>query len=396
MTLSIRRIVPYGPDDIVNGPVGEWILITLLCVLFMSIAGVALPSRLTQSKYGRVLIGALGLSLGFALYRARRLLHFNFEAFGFVGYVAVILIFGLMFYGLSRLGMDKNTAFPLTYCVMFFSLSVMSPSIFDMIAKTLPILNLIALGCFFWLLGKLVMNMIPKRSRLDKEMRHLEKGHIHQNDERKIDKEIKEEAAEEHDIERYLAPLTNQGVHSVEELEIALKNVLSFLGRNPSIGESSKRGVVEYLKKIAAAKRTFLEKLKKLRDGLERNQKYDERQLHELRTRMKKTKDKRKKTAIQKEWLAEKKKLDVFDFIFSNEKTITREMDEFESCLSHAAHEVAGNNTPQAVVWIKKSHQKLMEVGSKLRRILHFEAYLHKAAKHAEKVMKNERNGRQI
>ncbi len=369
-------------------------MITLLCVLFIAIAGVALPARLTQSRYGRILIGALGLSLGFALYRARDYLHFNFEAFGFIGYALMILVFGLVFYGLTKFGVAKDISFPLTYCVMFFSLNVLSPSIFDVFAKSLPILNLIAFGCFFYLLARIIMKMFSRKPSLAKEMRHLEAGSVHQVDEREIEREIKGEEKEETELARYLTPLTIQNLHSVDNLEIALKNVLSFLARNRALTEESKLGLVAYLRKLAAAKEAFAKRLKVLRDGLDRNQRYDKKQLHELRTRMKKTADKRKKVEIQKEWLTEKKKLELFDFIFSNEKRINGKMGEFESCLGQAVHGLTENNIPQAGIWIKKAQAVLNVIGSALRRIGHFESYLRKAAHQVEERLKNERDGR--
>ena len=134
----------------------------LLCGLFIAIAGAILPKRLSEKRYGKAVTIFVGLILGIGLFRSKKLFNFNLESFRFL---AVFLIFVLMFmvtYGFLKMQFKKEIAVSITYCMIFLTFYIMSPSLFDTFVETLPILNGIFFLAFFYILGKLIFNMVKE------------------------------------------------------------------------------------------------------------------------------------------------------------------------------------------------------------------------------------------
>ncbi len=148
MAVRLRRFIPAAPEEFLEGPLGEWVVITLLCALFIAIAGAVLPKRLTEKRYGKALVICTGLLLGFGLYKAKDIYNFNLESFGFMSIWLIAVLLGMVAFGLFRYGMKPDIAFALTYCVMFLSFSLIAPSLFDSIADSLPFLNSVFFICF--------------------------------------------------------------------------------------------------------------------------------------------------------------------------------------------------------------------------------------------------------
>lgn len=152
--------MPYGPLDLLRGPIGEWIVLILLCGLFIAISGAILPKRLTEKRYGKAVTIFVGLILGIGLFMTRRLYNFNFESFGFLSIFIIIILMFLVTYGLLKMQFNKDMAIGVTYCMIFLTFYIMSPSLFDTFAETLPILNGIFFLTFIYIIGKLIFNML--------------------------------------------------------------------------------------------------------------------------------------------------------------------------------------------------------------------------------------------
>jgi len=241
----------YKPEQFLSNYHG-WIELILFVVLFTSIAGIALPSRLTQGRHGRILIGSLGLILAVALYNAKKLFNFSFESFAFLGIWMVIIVFALVFFGLVRgLGMRADIAFPLTYCTVFVSFLAIKPTLYDSIATFLPILNGIFIVGFIYLLFQLLSKMFmhSKSPRfVAKQMERFE------NPEKgRIDKEIRDDRREQKLIKRQTMKITNKEIQSIEDMEKYLEQVIDIVEKNgANLDEHQKSEVVSSLQKIGA------------------------------------------------------------------------------------------------------------------------------------------------
>lgn len=158
MAVGLRRFMPHGPLELLRGPVGEWIVLILLCGLFIAIAGAILPKRLTEKRYGKAVTTFVGLILGIGLFMSKKLLNFNLESFGFLAIFIIIILMFLVTYGLLKMQFNKDMAIGITYCMIFLTFYVMTPSLFDAIADSLPILNGIFFLTFFYIIGKTLFN----------------------------------------------------------------------------------------------------------------------------------------------------------------------------------------------------------------------------------------------
>lgn len=162
MSITLRRFMPYGPLELLRGPIGEWVVLILLCGLFIAIAGAILPKRLTEKRYGKAVTIFVGLILGIGLFMSKKLFNFNLESFGFLAVFLIIILMFLVTYGLLKMQFNKDMAVGIAYCMIFLTFYIMSPSLFDTFAETLPILNGIFFLTFFYILGKLIFNMVKE------------------------------------------------------------------------------------------------------------------------------------------------------------------------------------------------------------------------------------------
>jgi len=152
--------MPYDPLELLRGPIGEWVVLILLCGLFIAIAGAVLPKRLTEGRYGKAVTIIVGLILGIGLFMTRKLYNFNLESFGFLAIFIIIILMFLVAYGLLKMHFNKDMAIGISYCMIFLTFYIMSPSLFDTFAETLPILNGIFFFTFIYIIGKFIYNML--------------------------------------------------------------------------------------------------------------------------------------------------------------------------------------------------------------------------------------------
>ena len=160
MPIRLRKFLPYEPLELLKGPIGEWVVLILLCGLFIAIAGAVLPKRFTEGRYGKAVTIIVGLILGVGLFMTRKLYNFNFESFGFLAIFIIIILMFLVTYGLLKMHFNNDMAIGISYCMIFLTFYIMSPSLFDTFANTLPILNGIFFLTFFYIIGKLIYNML--------------------------------------------------------------------------------------------------------------------------------------------------------------------------------------------------------------------------------------------
>ena len=128
----------------------------LLCGLFIAIAGAIFPKCLSEKRYGKAVTIFVGLILGIGLF------NFNLESFRFLAVFLIIVLMFLVTYGFLKMQFKKEIAVSITYCMIFLTFYIMSPSLFDTFVETLPILNGIFFLAFFYILGKLIFNMVKE------------------------------------------------------------------------------------------------------------------------------------------------------------------------------------------------------------------------------------------
>jgi hypothetical protein len=393
MAIHLRRFLPAAPEEFLEGPIGEWVIIILLCGLFIAICGAVLPKRLTEKRYGKALVVFLGLILGAGLYMAKDLYNFNFESFGFAAIWIIIFLVGLVSFGLFRFGMRIDTAFALTYCVMYLSFAMLTPNLFDSIADSFPLINLITLIAFVYLLIRIMMRIFLRNKTTDHAAFEFKHDKIPPTDQAEIDKELKIDQEEKKDLKKKTNKLTNIELHKIEDIEKLVKQIIFTLKKNPSMTEEERKDISVMLNKIAAKKKDFLYGLKILDHHIQKYQRGDEQQIHELKVRFAEAKDKKKKAEIKKELDFEKRKIEIFEFMKRDKNRLIEFLAFFEKGIYNAVQYLRQSNVPESINHLTMINQKLGTMKAILKQLTGFVSYLVKYSKKEEKILKKEGQG---
>jgi len=386
--------MPVDPHELLSGTYGEWVKIILFCGLFIALAGAVLPKRLTEKRYGKALTVFTGLILGLGLYTAQNLYNFNFESFGFLAIWLIVILTAFVTFGLMRMGMRKDIALSLTYCVMFLTFFLMTPSIYDSIAGSFPILNLAFLLAFLYLAGTLFYKMFAHKKDTLKSAKELKGVEITQPDEPEIKKEIESEEREEKDMKHKTLKLTKTELRDVERIDHYLKQIISTLEKSDTFTEDEKQQIANALLTIGRTKEDIERGLELLKRHIE-NYKYTDRSKQaELRDRFKKAGTKEKRKEIQKEWLLEKRKIEIYFFIDSENAKILQFLKTFDS-LIHKSVDLMSQNKPAAAAQvIQLARKHLATIKDILIKLKKYEKYILKVSGKTQRIMKQEKQGK--
>ena len=132
--------------------------------IFFGIAKVTLGNRFEGRGGKAIIIGVgLGLSTGFLL--MERTLNFSLRSFGPLAVAIILILVGFVFYNLLlSLGFNHTNSICLAYIIDYLSLKLVSPTIFDWIAQTVPFINgILGLG-FLIALIKLFFSLLSRSS----------------------------------------------------------------------------------------------------------------------------------------------------------------------------------------------------------------------------------------
>jgi len=382
MAVYLRQFIPWKPDDIIHGPYGDWIILILLCGMFIAIAGAVLPKRLTEKRYGKALVVFAGLILGIGLFSARKVYKFNFESFGFIAIWLILLMMVMIVYGLTKVGMNKTTAAPLTYCVIFLSFFMLSPSIFDTISQTMPLLNGIFIFSFIFLIGKLFWNFINPKPTVEHETKDLKHSNIDPEDADIIDAEIVEDKSQIREIKKETINPTKKEIKSIEQVDKDIIDIIHILEKSGNnLNRENKDLIAKELMDIGKIKEHFLITLDRLKRF---NLKYkiaDHKRVNELRERFHKAEDRNKKILIQKEWTFEKKKADIIQFVERETDSIKSFFQIFEKFIGRAITLIKLQRIKESIQALNYSRTHLDKIKDTLKTMKRYEFYLMKIDK---------------
>jgi len=394
MAVHLRRFIPYAPEKLLEGPVGDWIIIILLCGLFIAIAGAVLPKRLTENRAGKALTIFIGLILGIGLYMAKGIYNFNFESFGFLGIWLIVVLCGMVTFGLFKFGMRPDIAFALTYCVIFLSFSLITPSLFDSIAESFPFLNLIFFGTFFYLLGFILLKIFFRKKTVENESRALKQESIDPTDRPEIDREINTEKKEKNNLKRKTLKLTKQEINNIDDIDKLLNDIIIHLKKHRTLSRDDLQELSDIIRKISGKRNDFENGLLLLRKHTDAYTNGDYLMIQKLEERLGKTDDPYKKEKIIKEIKAAEHKKRIYDFMKHYESKIKKFLQSFEALLVHAINMIRHNNIPEALNHVKSAKNLLGTMSDTLKRLKHYEKELLAFTKQEEKILKKEEQGK--
>ena len=374
--------------DYLQGNLGEWFFLILFSVLFMAIAGIVLPKRLTEHRFGKTLVVSLGLLLGLGLFSARKIFHFNFESFGFLGLGIVIFLLGIVTFGLARIGMRKDLAISFSYCMMFLTFRMVSPSLYDAIAESLPILNLLFVLTFLYFGGNLLFKIfgsIKKHGYLEQ----AEKNVSLLDNESEFDREFKDEKKEERDVKKRIIRFTRSEISSVEKIEKLIEELILTIRNHPHLNQSDVQEILHLLERIGKKKHDFMKSMAYLKEYINKNQSQDKQRIEELRQRLNSTKNGIIKKEIEQELLLEKKKMDIYAFILNEEKRIVDFLNFFSKNLLHVSQYLRIQNNQGALNLLALFKNKMGTMREHIEKLLRYEKYLKTLIKKEEKILKS-------
>lgn len=394
MAISLRRFIPAAPEEFLEGPIGEWVIIILLCGLFIAVCGAVLPKRLIEKRYGKALVVFLGLILGVGLYMSKDMYNFNFESFGFVAIWIIIFLVGLVTFTLFRWGMKIDTAFALTYCVMYLTFAMLTPSLYDSIADSFPLMNLIFLIVFGYLGIRILMKIFSKNKTTENAAFEFKHNNIPPVDQAEIDRELQTDKDEKKNLKKKTTKLTNIELYKIEDIEKLVSQIIITLKKNPSITEEEREDIYVLLNKIITKKKDFVYGLQILDRHIEKYERGDEKQINELNTRYVEAKDKKKKAEIRKELDFEKKKIQIFEFMKRDKNRLVEFLKFFDREMYNAVNALRQSNVPESINRLSMVKQQLGTIRKILKELTGYVSYLIKYSKKEEKILKKEGQGK--
>lgn len=394
MTFTLRRFGPIEPLELLRGSYGEWITLILLCGLFIAVAGAVLPQRLTERRSGKAVTIFVGLIMGIGLYSSRKLFNFNFESFGFLAIFIIVLLMIMATYGLAKLGMSKDVAAPLTYCITFMTFFIMSPSLFDTFAESLPILNGIFFLAFFYLLGKLLWKMV-RHGSTETALKAAHGISFRPPDSAELEREIDFEERERKIVKHSTIKLTKQELKSIDNIRYYLKQIKDVIENAGSqLNDQLKNNIVKTLGNISQTKQDFLGGLDRLNKHILKYKTSDSDKMHKLRERFHQAKDHKKKLEIQKEWLFEKKKMDIYEFMQKEADNIKGFIQSFDTMIGRAVQELKAGGFSNAIKAIEYCLKYIEQSYGALKELKRHEFYILKVSKREEKMQKQEKKNK--
>lgn len=394
MPLTLRTFTPYSPSELLNGKTGEWIILALFVVLFIAISGAVLPRRLTGGRFGKALIITLGSILGLGLFKARHLFHFNFESFGFLAIALIILLLSFVTYGMMRIGFRKDISIALSYCLMYLTFALVTPSLYDAFAEHIPILNGIFLLGFIYLAGNLLFKLfgVFSTDKIDKASSLLRNQPP--ADAPEIEQEIEEEEKEEFNLKKRIMALTKQEIKTVKDLENAIRDMIKIVQAHQTLGQVEFQILSQTLTKIARSKKIFEDSLLKLKTFIENNEIADKRELEALKGRLRSVKEDHKQKEILQEIKFEDAKIKIYAFLNAEEKRITQFLRFFESIMYKASQFLRRNQPTDALIRLKEADKELNLIRDTLIQLKKYEFLALKYSKKEKKIMKKEKKGK--
>ncbi|MBT6340291.1 MAG: hypothetical protein HOJ48_13450 [Desulfobacula sp.] len=390
MSVSLRRMVPFQPDEILNGQYGDWLLLIIFCGLFIAISGAVLPRHLTEKRYGKAVVIFTGLILGIGLFKAKDIYNFNLESFGFMAIWIIILIMGFVIYGLTKMGMAKTTAISITYCIMFLSFFLLSPSLFDAISESFPLINLIFIILFFYMIGKPLFSMFNSKNPL-KAARKIEHTNFTSGQDVEIEKEEGEDKVEIKDIKKKTIPGTKRELKSVSAIEKLLIDIIKAIRKKgTNLTPEDKKKISDDLKLINRNENVLKQGLFFIRSHVNAYRRHHKKDINEIQQRLNTANSLKQKQVLGEELHYQKTMLEVISFMDKAESRVIDFCKSFNSLIYQAMNRFTKNNPAEALSYLQTAKNNLAKMDSIYKKQRDLEKYLLKSDKKLIKDLKKE------
>jgi len=380
----------------------DWVLFTLLILLFWAIAGIALKKRFEESRYLRVLITSVALALAVGTYYSvyEGWLHLSLQGLGLFGGVLLFIVIFFVIFGLMRgYGLRLSTALPLGFALFYVSLWAVIPNILTTFQERFPPANGILIILFVVSVFK-VLAAFFRHSR--QSMVQIPKGMPKPDffppneDVPEIEREEREEKKEIKLLKKRSMKLTKMEINTVEEIENYLEQMIRVIkGKGSDIDQ-------EEIAELSHALRQIGKKQSLLKQGLELIKRHEKayknihkRDIAELEKRFSGAKNKDEKQVIEEEIVYQKKMIEALDFIEKYEQRITDFTQSFNKFIYAAMQKLKGRYASDALDYLVEAHKSLAEMKHVYEKQKEIEKYLLNLNKKTIKDLKKEKKGHQ-
>jgi len=363
----------------------EWIYFTLILVFFISLSGIALRKHF-EKPYVKPLIISVGLMLTFSVFRYRGRLTAIFEGYGIVGTILLVVIVGVIPFGLARgFGMPGGKAFYLTY-ILFYILSwVKFPEIYHMLAdNNLGLVNLGLLVLFFVAIFKVV-----KSGKLPSLGSPKFAGGNPLRPE--ISREIEIEGDESGLVKGRAEKMTKIEIRSIEDMAEALAEIQQIIETHRNnLPKEERERIGHILKDISKKEELFNRSVQNLRKLFQRIDIIDLKELQELKERLTKVDDKEKQI-VKAEIREEEEKIRIEKAIFEYETRLGQYLKSFNGFLMEAVDHIRGSLYPyDANTPLSKARVVLKDILEMAKETKALEDKLIRLTKSEKKLLKKE------
>jgi hypothetical protein len=394
MVTSLREFIPIKPDELINGPLAEWLLIILFCGLFMGISGAVLPKHLTEKRYGKLIIVFTGIILGVGLYKSQELYNFNLESFGFMAIWLVLLVMGFVIYGLTKMGVKKSTALALTYCVMFMSFFLLSPSLFDTILQSVPWLAIVFVILFVYLIGKMLFGIFGGKNPL-KAAKKIEKMDFESADSVEMEKEAQEEKSEIKDVKKKTVPATKKDLKSILDIEKLLFDIIKIIKfKKQQLDNEDRKIISDDLKRIHQSQNLLTKSMKVIREHLNAYFQHHKKDLNAIQARLNKASSPVQRQILEEEIVYQKKMIEIISFMDKVELKVLDFCKTFNSLIYKGISLIAKKNPEEALIYLQTAFNNLKNMTSIFQQQKKYEQYLIKLGKKTIKDLKIEKKSK--
>ena len=364
----------------------EWIYFTLVLVFFVSLSGVALRKHF-ERPYVKPLIISVGLMLTFSVFKYRGRLTAIFEGWGILGTILLVVIVGVIPFGLARgFGLPGGKAFCLTYILFYIISWVKFPEIYHILAdQNLGLVNLGLLVLFFVAIFKLV-----KFGKLPSLGSPKFAGGSPFRAE--INREIEIEGDESKLVKRQAEKMTKIEIRSIEDIAEALAEIQQIIETHRNNLPKEERERIGYiLKEISKKEDLFAKSVQNLRKLFQRIDITDFKELQELKERLAKVDDKERQI-VKAEIREEEEKIRIEKTILEYETRLGQYLKSFNAFLMEAVDHIRGSPYPyDANTPLAKARTVLKEILEMTKETKALEDKLIRLTKSEKKLLKKER-----
>ena len=312
-------------------------------------------------------------------------LHLSLQGFGLVGAAMVILVIFFVVYGMIRgFGMEKSTAIPLGYAMLYTSLWAVSPNIFDTFADRMPIINGILLILFIASIFKLVAGFFRHSKNPIAAIRELKTTKPETietpqqiENEKQVDKEIHDEKKENKLVKKHAIKITKTEIHTIEDIRNILQQMVRLIKQKGNSVDQNEVAQLTYnLRQIYAKEEIMRKGLALLQRHTKAYNAIHKKNIEAEVDRLKTTQDKTQRGIIEEEIHYQRQMLQVLDFLRTNEAKIQEFTQKFNKLIYDAMTKVKSNYPRDALSYLNHANGRLNQMRKIFDRQKHFEKYL--------------------